>query len=183
MAVSVTASTPSTGERLIGSGTSPPSRWAPVSAGRLCCSAWAEAGRQSWRLSKTAADVASDASKFHPISPLQINTTLLVYFLSGSGGDFQAKHRTSSVGRFRVDDCRNLNLESRRRTDGFAGPKLTILDANLTAVEMLFSCFVIRQTRAAQRAKTLSFRGWQSPPRPVTLVLRRSSKPLVGLMF
>ena len=61
--------------------------------------------------------------------------------------------------------------------------KLTILDANLTAVEMLFSCFVLRQTRVAQRAKTLSFRGWQATPRLVKLVLRRSSKPLVWLMF
>ena len=39
------------------------------------------------------------------------------------------------------------------------GPILTILDANLTAVEMLFSCFVIRQTRVAQRTGTLTFRG------------------------
>ena len=61
--------------------------------------------------------------------------------------------------------------------------KLTIRDANLTAVEMLFSCFVLRQTRVAQRAKTLSLRGWQATPRLVTLVLRRSSKPLVWIMF
>ena len=52
------------------------------------------------------------------------------------------------------------------------GPILTILDANLTAVEMLFSCFVIRQTRVAQRTGTLTFRGLQAMPRLVTLVLR-----------
>ena len=52
------------------------------------------------------------------------------------------------------------------------GPILTILDANLTAVEMLFSCFVIRQTRVAQRTGTLPFRGLQAMPRLVTLVLR-----------
>ena len=52
------------------------------------------------------------------------------------------------------------------------GPILTILDANLTAVEMLFSCFVIRQTRVAQRTGTLTFRGLQAMSRLVTLVLR-----------
>ena len=52
------------------------------------------------------------------------------------------------------------------------GPILTILDTNLTAVEMLFSCFVIRQTRVAQRTGTLPFRGLQAMPRLVTLVLR-----------
>jgi len=61
--------------------------------------------------------------------------------------------------------------------------KLTILDANLTAVEMLFGCFVIRQRRVARRAKTLSFSVLQATPRLVTLVLRRSCKPLIWLMF
>jgi hypothetical protein len=46
---------------------------------------------------------------------------------------------------------------------------LTILDANLTAVEMLFSCFVIRQTRVDRSARRLAFRGLQARSRLVTL--------------
>ena len=55
-----------------------------------------------------------------------------------------------------------LPASNRRIREFGKSPKLTILDANLTAVEMLFSCFVLRQTRVAQRAKTPSFRGWAS---------------------
>jgi len=73
---------------------------------------------------------------------------------------------------------------SNRRIRGFEkSSKLTILDANLTAVEMLFSCFVIRQTPLAQRAKTFCFGGLQATLRLVKLVIRRSSKPLIWLMF